>query len=435
MKLALLAVLVPALSTSAAAQAHWPHWRGPLQTGESPNGNPPIEWSADQNVRWKVEVPGSGKGTPIVYGDHLFVLTAVSVGDGPPPAPSGGRMSRIDPSQKQRFVVQARSRKDGSVVWEHAANELVPHEGTHGDGSWAAASAVTDGEILLAHFGSRGLFAYTLGGTPLWEVQLGEMQTRKSFGEGSTPALYEDSVVVQWDHEGPSFIVALDADTGEERWRQERDEVTSWATPIVAEVDGKPQVIASGTLIRGYDLESGELLWTCDVDMTKNAVPTPIHREGIAYITSGFRGSALVAIELAGARGEIADSDNVLWSWSGDTPYVPSALLSGDYLVFTKSNTGILSVHDVNKGERVFGPERLETVANVYASPVAAAGRMYLVGRDGEVEVRALEGGFEVLATNTLEDAFDASPAIAEDELYLRGESYLWCIASSPSDG
>lgn len=433
MKLLPALALVPVLTVSASAQAHWPHWRGPLGTGEAPDGNPPLEWSEGENVRWKVEVPGRGKGTPIVWGDHVFVLTAVPVGEPVEldDAGDGGRRRRgVQPNQRQRFVVQARSRADGAVVWEDVANELLPHEGTHGDGSWAAASAVTDGETLLAHFGSRGLYAYGLDGEKRWEVQLGQMETRNSFGEGSSPALYEDTVVVQWDHEGPSFIVALDAATGEERWRRERDEPTSWATPVVCEVDGEPQVITSGTLIRSYDLASGELLWACDAEMTKNAVPTPIHREGIAYVTSGFRGAALVALRLEGARGELEDTDAVLWHFDEDTPYVPSPLLAGRYLCYLKSNNGVLSVQDVETGERVFGPERLQAVANVYASPVAARGRLYLVGRDGEVEVRALDGEFGVLATNRLPDAFDASPAIAERELYLRGESYLWCLAA-----
>jgi len=430
MKLALATLLVPVLATSLSAQAHWSHWRGPLGTGVSPDGDPPLEFGEDENVRWKVAIPGRGKGTPIVHGEHVFVLTAVGVGEpAEEDSDDGGWMREISATQPQRFLVQARRRSDGAVAWEHVANELVPHEGTHGDGSWASASAVTDGEILLAHFGSRGLFAYTLKGTPLWEVQLGEMKTRRGFGEGSSPALYEDWVIVQWDHEGPSFVVALDAETGEERWRQERDEPTSWATPIVVDVDGEAQVVTSGTLIRGYALEDGELLWECDVDMTKNAIPTPIHRDGVAYLTSGFRGSALVAIELAGARGELEGTDAVLWRHEGDTPYVPTPLLHDGHLFYTKSNSGVLSVQDVETGERIFGPERLQSVANVYASPVAAAGRLYVAGRDGEVEVRALDGEFGVLATNRLDEGFDASPAIAESELYLRGEQHLYCIA------
>jgi len=416
------------------ADDYWPRWRGPLATGEAPGARPPLEWSEERNVRWKVEIPGRGKSSPIVWGEHVFVLTAVPAladgeeGDGVTESGSGF-MRKIDAGAEQRFTVMALNRGDGSTAWSHVARQALPHEGTHGDGSWASSSAVTDGVRLIAHFGSNGLFAYDLEGNQLWEVQLGKMETRKGFGEGSSPALHGDTVVVQWDHEGPSFVVALDASTGKEKWRQERDEPTSWATPLVVEVEGRPQVVTAGTnRIRAYDLETGALLWDC-AGLTLNAIPSPVQANGTAYLMSGFQGNQLRAIRLAGAKGDITDTENVLWEHDKDTPYVPSPLLVGGVLYFTKSNSGILTAFDVESGEALYGPERLETVENVYASPVAAAGRIYVASRDGVVEVLALGAEHEVLASNTLDESFDASPALAGGELYLRGARSLYCIA------
>lgn len=429
----LLCLLAPAtLAPTALAQAHWPQWRGPLGTGESKQADPPLRWSATENIRWKAPIPGAGKSTPIVWGDLVFVQSAEGFGE---PAEAkeeqadGGRGARgVQPTQRQRFHVIAYSRKDGSVVWQDVAHEALPHEGTHGDGSWASGSPATDGQRLFAFFGSHGLYAYDLAGKKLWSKQLGKMQTRNAFGEGSSPGLFGGTLVVQWDHEGEDFIVALDTRDGAERWRRKRDEPTTWATPLIVEVEGRPQVITNGTnKIRSYDLKTGDLVWECG-GMTTNAIPSPVVADGIAYLMSGFRGNALVAIRLAGAKGDVTGTEAVVWKHERDTPYVPSPLLADGQLFFMKTNSGIFSVHDAQSGEQLFGPERLSAVSNVYASPVAAAGRVYFAGRDGEVEVRGLGGSYELLATNVLADRFDASPALAEDEIYLRGAAHLYCI-------
>lgn len=433
---------------SGADDAYWPQWRGPHASGESTTAHPPLNFGEEQNLRWKVEIPGKGKASPIVWQDRVYVLTAEGTGEQQPTdedaqagggeggrggrgGRGGGGMQRVQPNEVQRFVVMAINRKDGSLAWQAVANEKLPAEGTHGDGSWASGSCVTDGEILITHFGSQGLFGYTLDGEQVWEKQLGQMRTRNGFGEGSSPALWGDALVVQWDHEGDSFIVALDKHTGEERWRRDRDEVTSWATPVIVEVDGKPQVIASATSrVRGYDLATGDVVWEC-AGMTTNTIPSPIIADGIAYLVSGFRGSAALAIRLAGAKGDITGSEQVLWSFDRDTPYVPSPLLYGDRLYFLKSNTGILTCLDVKTGTPVFGPQRLETIGNIYASPVAAAGRIYLCSRDGDVEVLAAGDEYKVLAKCHLDEGFDASPAIVDGEIYLRGQTHLYCFAEA----
>lgn len=427
------ALLVSVQAASAQeSQEYWPRWRGPLGTGESKTAKPPVEWSESKNVRWKVEIPGRGNGTPIVWGENVFVLTAEGFGEkveGEEEEGEGGRNRGVQPTQKQRFTVLALRRKDGSVAWKDVAIEKLPHEGTHGDGTWASGSAVTDGERLFAYFGSSGLFAYTLEGKKLWEVQLGQMKTRNAFGEGSSPALHGDTIVVQWDHEGDDFIVALDAKTGKEKWREERDEPTTWATPLIVEVDGKPQVVASGTnAVRSYDLKTGEQLWHSD-GLTVNAIPSPVQADGVAYLMSGFKGSKLLAIELSEAKGDLEDTEAVKWQLDRDTPYVPSPLLMNDRLYFLKVNTGVLSSFQASTGEPLFGPERLQAVENVYASPVGADGRVYFASRDGDIEVRTDDAECKVLATNKLDDKFDASPALVDGELYLRGARHLYCIA------
>jgi len=287
---------------------------------------------------------------------------------------------------------------------------------------------VTDGERVYAFFGSQGLYALDMAGNVLWEKDLGDMTIKLSFGEGSSPALHDGRLVVNWDHEGDSFIVALDATTGDELWRQSRDEGTSWATPLIVESEGTAQVISSASnRVRSYDLGSGKQLWEV-AGMTANVIPTPVFAEGLVFLTSGFRGNALLAVRLADAEGDITGGPAIAWSYDRDTPYVPSPLLYGDELYVLKSNDGILTAFDAATGEHLYGM-RLEGVPNVYASPIGAAGRIYVAGREGAVAVVKAGPEFELLAVNELEDGFDASPVAVDGELYLRGQ-HLYRIST-----
>jgi outer membrane protein assembly factor BamB len=404
--------------------------------GVAPHARPPVEWSESKNVRWKVEVPGKGSATPVVWGDRIYVLTAVpgekrAPAPAPEPAPASGRgrPPGIAPDSVQKFTVLALRRSDGKVLWERVVREELPHEGTHPTGTWASASAVTDGELVYAHFGSRGLYALDQGGKVVWEKDLGDMKVKLAFGEGSSPALGRDRLFVQWDHEGESFLVALDRKTGKELWRQKRDESTSWATPLVVEHAGRAQVVTSATnRVRSYDAATGDVLWETP-GMTQNAIPTPVHSDGLVILTSGFRGNALLAVKLAEAKGDLAGTQGVAWRLDRDTPYVPSPLLYGDELYFLKGNNGLLSCFNARTGERLYGPERLEGVPNVYASPVGADGRVYVAGREGTTAVVQRGPTFKLLATNTLDDGFDASPVAVDSELYLRGARYLYRIS------
>lgn len=469
----IVAANVRAGDASQSRDENWPQWRGPLATGVAPHGNPPVEWSETKNVRWKIEIPGRGLSTPIVWGDLVFVQTAISTnpeadipktGDAEtrtrpgrrrrPPGEDGAerrerrrergadgprgrrgpgrfRMRGSKPTAVHKFVVLAFDRKSGKRVWEHVVREEVPHEGAHRDGSLAACSPVTDGEYLISYFGSRGLYAFDLQGKLLWETDFGDMRTRNGFGEGGAPALYGNTVVVTWDHEDESFIVAVDKRTGKLKWKVDRDEPTSWATPLVLEVSGKPQVVASGTnRIRSYDLATGDLRWECG-GMTRNVIPSPVTDRDLLYVTSGFRGSALLAVRYAVASGDITGSKALAWTYEGKgTPYVPSPLLYDDALYFLDSNKAMVSCVDAKTGKPHYAKQRLEGIGGVYASPVAAHGRVYIAGRGGKTAVFRSGTVFAPLAINTLDDSFSASPAIVGGELFLRGEKHLYCIAN-----
>jgi outer membrane protein assembly factor BamB len=424
-------LVVSFFAASASSDPNWPRWRGARMDGVASNANPPLEWSETKNVAWKVRLPGHGSSTPILWGDRLYVLTAVRADglDAPLPPHARGESDRPPGVESaQEFFVLAIDRATGKTIWERSAGKATPHEGKQENNSYASASALTDGDHLFAYFGSWGLYCYDLEGELLWKKDLGDMSTRNGFGEGASPALHGGILVVNWDHEGQSFVVALDKSTGKELWRRDREEVSSWATPLVVEESGRAQVITTGTnKVRSYDLASGEVIWE-GPGLTLNAIPSPLASEGVVYLTSGFRGSVAYAVRLKDARGDIASSPAILWRRDRDTPYVPSPLLYDGVFYLVKSNSGILTALDAKTGEALYGPERLDPIAEIYASPVAAAGRVYLLGRDGNALVIASGRKLEVLAKNSLEDGFDASPVLSGKEMYLRGYRYLYRI-------
>lgn len=415
---------------NADVSRHWHQWRGPLANGVSTTADPPLEWSETKNVRWKVEIPGRGASSPIVWGDRIYLTSAVPVGvtGDAQHAPRGG----LTPRGLHRFVVLAIDRQTGRTVWERVAREAEPHEGAHfQNGTWASGSAVTNGQTLFAYFESFGLYAYDLNGQLLWEKDLGDKRMRNQFGEGSTPALHGTTLVIVWDHlngDG-SFIVALDTRDGKELWRVPREEIDTWATPLILNVNGRPQVIVPAQRrIRSYDLETGRIVWDAD-GLTMNPIPSPVHEDGLVILMSGFQGNDLRAVKVAEAKGNIDGTSAVAWSFDRDTPYVPSPVLVDGVLYFLKSNSGILSAFDARTGKPHFQNQRLEGLPNVFSSPVAARGRVYLAGREGATIVFKVGPTFDVLATNTLDDGFDASPAIVDREIFLRGYKHLYAIA------
>lgn len=423
-----LAFLRPTLVAQKAGDEFWPQWRGPQMSGVSASATPPASWSESKNVRWKIEIPGRGSASPVVWGDRVYLLTAIPVAGGvaDPHAPRGGLPER----GLHRFVVMAINRKDGKVVWHQTAREAEPHEASHNDnGTWASSSAITDGEHVIAPFESQGLYAYDMNGKLVWQKDLGDKYMRNTFGEGSTPALYKDRLFYVWDHQKESFIVALDKRTGEELWRVKRDEIDSWATPLVVERNGITQVIVPGmNRVRSYDAANGQIVWET-AGLTMNPIPSPVYGDGMVFLTSGFRGNSLKAVKLDGAKGDITNTPAVAWTLDRDTPYVPSPLLYDGILYFLKTNNGLLTAVDAKTGKPHYQAQRIEGVPNVFASPVAAAGKIFVVGREGATAVIKPGPTLEVIATNTLDDHFDASPALVGGEMYLRGVKSLYCVA------
>ncbi len=415
---------------------NWPTWRGPLFTGEVVKGDPPTEWSETKNVKWKIPVPGKGLSTPVIWGDQIFITSAVSLDKKAPPEvleklKAGGAswMQPKLPEYLQQFVVYSIDRKNGKVIWQKAVHEQFPHEGTHNDGSWASQSCVTDGKYLIASFGSFGIYCLDLKGNLIWEKDLGDMNIRASFGEGSSPAIYKDYLIVNWDHEKDSYVYVLNKTNGEIIWKKKRDEKTSWSTPLVVPVKGKLQLIiaATGKSV-AYDLENGDLIWEIS-GMTDNVIPSPVTDGTLVYLISGFRGAALQAIKLEEARGNLEGSSALVWTYNKNTPYVPSPLLYNNRLYYLRGNDERLSCADAKTGKIFYEAEKLDGMKGVYASPVGVNGFVYVMGRNGMCYVLKDGAELSVASKNQLDDNFDASPAVIGKNLYLRGFKSLYCIA------
>src|SRR5256714_3238755 len=290
--------------SSAPDVRYWPQWRGPLATGVAPLAHPPLHWSETNNVRWKIPLPGKAHSSPIVFGDRVFVTSAVPVGDSQKPGydHAPGTHDNVPVTHRHQFVLLAVSRRTGAILWMKNLREEFPHEGGHETGSLASNSPVTDGERVYAFFGSRGLYCVDLSGEIKWQKDLGRMQTLHAHGEGSSPALYGDTLIVCWDHEGDSFLYAFDKRTGQQRWKVARDEKTSWSTPLVIEHEGKPQVVVSATKrVRSYDFATGAPLWEC-AGLSQNVVSSPVYGHGMIFAGNSYYEQSMLAIRLAGAK-------------------------------------------------------------------------------------------------------------------------------------
>lgn len=435
-----LAVLMASGSTAQAlgadlppaAASNWHQWRGPEATGVAPAGNPPVQWSETKNVKWKFEIPGYGKSTPIVWGQKVFLTTAVDTGKvapgATPPEDQPQRPFGIKyPNTLFRFQVLCLDRDTGKLLWQKTATLELPHEGHHGDNSHASASPTTDGQFLYVSFGSRGLYCYDLEGALQWQRKLDEVETRLSFGEASSPVIHGNVLVLNRDNETQSQILAFDARTGATLWQADREEVSAWATPLVVEANGRAQVITNASnRVRSYDLATGQVLWECG-GQAGNVTPSPVRFEDNVICMSGYKGSIAMSLPLD-AKGDITGSDRIAWRYERDTPYVPSPLLYGEMLLFNKSNTAVLTCLDAKTGKPLMEAARLPGLSNIYASPVGAADRVYITGRDGTTIVLKRAASLEVLGTNKLDDFIDASPAIAGKQLFLRGRQRLYCL-------
>ncbi|MDA8562964.1 PQQ-binding-like beta-propeller repeat protein [Mariniblastus sp.] len=452
----LLLISFIVLTSGDVHAENWAHWRGPTGNGVALNATPPIEWSDTKNVKWKVEIPGKGSGSPVIWENKVFVVSGISEaaaanvaaapaqqrsreerprGDGAQGGQRqrrqrggrGGRGGGAPPTMTQ-FNLYCFDRETGKQLWDKTAAQVVPHQGVHGTNNFASASPCTDGQHVYAFFGSRGLFCYTMDGELKWEKHFGKMETRNGFGEGASPTLAGDKIIVPWDHEGQSAVYALNKLTGDIVWETARDEPTEWATPLIVDHDGKQQVILNGqNKARAYDLETGEELWQCG-GQTERPCASPVTIDDMVVIGSGHRGSFMGAFKLGG-EGDIAGTDKVAWSIDRNTPDIASPILSEDRLYFYKQKTGILSCLDVTTGEPHYSATRIKGIKSTYASPVVAGGYVFLTGRSGTTVVIKDADNLEVVATNSVGEGVDATPAPVDNELFIRGEKHLFCIA------
>ena len=415
---------------------NWHHWRGPDANGVARKADPPIKWdgATATNIKWKAKLPGRGSATPIVWGNHVFVVAAIKTDRLATAEELPKFESKLERRTKasnyfHRFEVLCFDRATGEPRWKRTAAEMVPHEGHHESHTYAAGSPTTDGRSLFVSFGSFGIYCYDFDGNLRWRRDLGRLSTRLGWGEAVTPVIRGDDLILNWDQEENAALIVLDARTGQTRWKKDRDEKSSWNTPCVVEHKGTTQILVNGTKrVRSYDLANGDLLWEFG-GMTVNAIPSIVAADGIAYCMSGYVGSAAMAVPLD-RRGELTKDDAFLWRVNKGTPYVPSPLLFGDRLMFTQANQALLTILDRKTGRVVLDRERLPNGGSYYASPIAAAGRIYLVNREGSTLVLKQSDQLEVLATNALNDLIDASPVAVGRQLFLRGENFLYCIES-----
>jgi outer membrane protein assembly factor BamB len=488
-KLYLVLAIVLSFSASLYAGNTWPAWRGPEFTGIAPDSNPPTVWSETQNIKWKVKLTGdASSGSPIVWKDKIFFQTAVKTdkvakeapsvsagidrslpvpsapiskpaqttpppppaapemapppGQGgqqtPPPPPGGPQGQRPPrrpggpggdikpPTNIYQFNVVCMDRATGKVLWEKTACESLPSQGHHPDHGFASFSPVTDGKYVWAYFGPEGMYCFDFDGKLVWKKDMPKMKT--TFGEAGSPALAGDAVVVVADTDIESWIFAFNKTTGDILWKNKRDEKTSYAAPVVAKVDGKLQVITGASKVRSYDAKTGALIWETGKAVT-NDIPTPVVGFDAVFCTSGGRGSGRVQV-IKLYKEAPADPNAVLWQTKDVAPQIASPLLYGRRLYVFSANPSRLSCFDAKTGNVLFAKQPLDLFKdkNAYASPVGAADKVYMTGRNGMTYVLKNADTFEVLSTNQLDDVFDGTPAIVDNEIILKGKQSIYCI-------
>jgi outer membrane protein assembly factor BamB len=434
----LLAVLcaAPLFWTHASSlmrdEGYWSYWRGPAADGMAV-GDAPLHWSDTQNVRWKADIPGRGSSSPVIWGNRIFVTTAIKTGTSPepePPAvPAAKPFGSSGPQVEHKFDLLCLDRDTGKVLWQRTAITAVPHEGFQSTyGSFASNSPVTDGKNVYAFFGSRGMYCYDMNGNLVWKKDFGvKMRMRMAFGEGMAPVISGDRLILVFDHEGDSFMVMLDKNSGKEIWRVNRDEGTNWAAPLVVEYKGQKQIVVNGTKkVRCYDFKSGKLIWEC-AGLGSNPIPQPVSQDDLVFVMTGYMNPNLMAIRLGG-KGDLTGTDAIVWSQTRGNSYTPSPVIH-DNKFYALTDNGMVSCYNARTGKPYYHQVRLPKAYSFKSSPVGANGKLYLASENEDVIVLRMGEEFEVLATNTMVDQmFIATPAITDGEIYLRSQNHLYCI-------
>jgi outer membrane protein assembly factor BamB len=414
-----------------AADDDWPRWRGPNNDGMA-RGDAPLEWNDTKNIAWRATIPGRGHSSPVIWGDKIFLTTAVPAGDAPASqvqqGSGRGAGGGAGAGREHKFLVLCLNRNTGKVIWERVAKSATPHEGYHGKyGSFASNTPVTDGKHLYAFFGSRGLYKYDLNGNLVWQKDFPPMRMRLQFGEGSPTSLDGDTLYLKFDQEEGSYMVALDKNSGKELWRVSRDELSSWSPPLVVTHNGRKQVVVSAsTRVRSYDPATGKLIWET-AGLGSNVIPAPVTANNMVYVMSGHREPNMLAVRL-GREGNLTGTDAIAWTNDRGNSYSASPVLHEDKLYFVSDN-GMISCLNALTGEPYYRQQRLPKPYTLKSSPVGANGKLYVSTESGDVVVVKMGEKYEVLAINTLADQmFISTPAIAGGSIYLRGPETLYCI-------
>ena len=435
-----LAVIVGITLTVNALAGNWPQWRGPDGSGISNEKNLPSEWSPTRNIKWKTPIDGRSHSSPIVWGNRVFLTTAI---EGPvvPGAKAVKHVvegdkeflhpDSVGADRKHTFKVIALDRETGKILWQSTAWEGTPYDNRHRKSSYAASTPATDGKLVYAFFGTEGLYAYDFKGNLAWKTQLGNLGT-VGMGTGTSPILFGDLVIVQCDEENgaSSFIVALDKKTGKEVWKTARKVQVSWATPLLVKTATRTELITSGTeTVISYDPATGKELWR-HKGVESNAIPSPVANNEMVFLVAGFPAKIALAIRL-GQNGDLTGTPNVPWKYEKGTAYVPSPIVYGDYLYLT-TDRGILTCIDTKTGEVKYEGGRIPIPATFTASPVAFEGKILMTSEDGDTFMVKAGPKHEVLGTNSVGEPVYASPAIADGRIFIRGEKNLYCVSANP---
>ena len=444
MRIALILML--ALLTGAPLAANWPQWRGPSGLGVSAESGLPTTWSERENVAWSVALRGLGSSSPVVWGDQVFVTSqigTVPLTGGPHPAlarddaalvsrenPIGGRRETATAAGSIAFVVESFRKSDGRRLWEHQFAARGPFPSLHEKHNLATPTTVTNGELLFAWFGTGQIVALDMRGGVVWSKHLGEEYSPFdiNWGHGSSPTLYKDLLILLCDHQSASYLVALDARTGKQRWKADRGKGrASYSTPLVVPGPRGDELLVNSTeRIDGYDPATGELLWYADAPR-QTPVPSAVFHDGLIYLTRGYRNSPYLAIR-PGGRGDISAS-HVVWRAPGGGSYTAS-LVAYDGLLYLTNDVGVLTCAEMKTGERIW-QTRLDGV--FFASPVAADGKIYFLSQTGETIVVKAGRTPSILARNDLGVRLVASPAISGGQIFLRGDGRLFAVGKATS--
>jgi len=436
---ATLALLLLSIAArSAETPANWPQFRGPGAMGVADHPGLPERWSTNENVAWKVDVAGRGWSSPIVWGNRVFVTTVVSEGEMEEPKKGlyfGGDRKEL-PKGTQRWLVLCLDLNSGRELWRQEAHSGAAPNRLHVKNTFASETPVTDGERVYAYFGNVGLFCYDLDGKRLWSTNWPAVKTRNGWGSAASPVLERGRIFIVNDNDEKSFAVALDAKTGRELWRVDRDEKSNWATPYIWQNAQRTELITPGTRkVRSYDLD-GKLLWELG-GMSSIVIPTPFSKFGLLYVCSGYVGDKVrpVFAIKPGASGDISlqegqtTNEFIAWFDPKGGPYNPSPLLYGDYF-YVLFDFGFLSCHDARTGKAIYEKQRVrpDRQTAFTASPWAANGKIFALSEEGDTFVFQSGAEYKLLYKNSLDEMCMATPAIAGDRLLIRTLTKLYCF-------